>query len=712
MMDIRQTENLYITLSGAAATDIVCIGGRARERLSTISELRFEFVSKVTTFEPASMLGEKITLETGDGFKFSGIVIEVEDVGLQAGGDVFAAEVRPWLWLAGIGEDNRIFQKMSTPDIITKVLGDMGFDAITKVLSGSYQPREYCVQYGESNLAFISRLMEEDGIFYHFDHSGSSEKLVLVDDSSRCSDAGEIPFTVRNMTKSARADSNSIYEWAEVGRVVSGKVTLWDYDFTKPNANLVAGASVASGNAEKDVERYQSDGHYKTADEASSRDAKYIAEAYAAEAARSTGLASSVKVRCGQTFTLKYDDRQAVEGSYLTVAATHYFRFDDGPGGTELLRRNRGVEIIEYPELMKLYETEFEVLKAATPFRPQKVTPWPEVPGLLTAIVTGPEKEEIHTDEYGRIKIQFPWDREGKKNDLSSCWVRTVMPWAGNGYGFVAIPRVGMEVVIQFERGNIDRPICTGMVYNGMNKPPYTLPGDMNKVSLRSNSTKDAGEGHYHELTMDDTYEKEKVLFQSERDYEQIVKQNATIRIGMDMDEPKKGDLTQTIKNSKTEDLEEGDWTLNVKKGNRVAKVKTDDTTTVEGKSTTTITGDTALTVKSGNVTEKVESGNVSTEVSQGNHTTKVSLGNVSISADAGKVTIEAAQSIELKVNGSSIKITPTGVKIVGAVTAAMEGGVSAGLKGGVDAKVEGGVKTDITGSAMVKIQGGMTMIN
>jgi len=185
MAEIRQTENLFITLSGDAATDIICIGGRVRERLSTVSELRFEFVSKVTTFDPASILGKKITLETGDGFKFSGIVIKVEDVGLQAGGDVFAAEVRPWLWLAGIGEGNRVFQNMSTTDIITKVLGDMGFDAIDKKLSGTYNPREYCVQYGESNLAFISRLMEEDGIFYHFDHSGATERLVLVDDSSR-----------------------------------------------------------------------------------------------------------------------------------------------------------------------------------------------------------------------------------------------------------------------------------------------------------------------------------------------------------------------------------------------------------------------------------------------------------------------------------------------------------------------------------------------
>ena len=700
MADLRQTENLFIELSGEGAADLICIGARVRERFSTIPEMRMEFTVKTTTFDPKSILGKRITLKTKQEFQWSGIVVSVEDVGLEKGVDVYAAELRGWLWLATLGEENRIYQKMDALEIISDVFDKMGISDFQSKLTGKPEQREYCVQYGESNFAFISRLMEEEGIYYSFDHSGSTEKMILANDASAPEDKGEIQFTKSNIQRKVRADADTIYEWAEVGKVVSGKVSLWDYDFTQPRTPLLV-SSLGTGigtHAHNKIERYQSGGHYKTADKGEGF-AKHITEANSAHYARATGLCNTVLVRTGVKFNLKHPERPAADGSYLVIGSTHYIRFDDQASGTETDRLNRAVEQIAYPKDMALYDAEFEVMPSAVPFKPLKETPWPEVPSLLTAVVTGPGGDEIHTDLYGRIKVQFPWDRLGKKDDTSTCFVRSVMPWTGNKWGFLAVPRIGMEVIIQFERGNIDRPICTGMVYNGDNKPPYDLPGEMNKMGWRTNTTK--GGGGFHELTMDDTKGSESVFFQSEKNYKQIIKNDAEITIGMEKKDP--GDLTQTIFHNFTEIIKTGDVSQKIESGSRITFVNTDDTTTIMGKSAATITGDTSVEITDGNLAEKVGKGNMETEVSQGNQRVTVNQGNINMEATAGSITIEAGQSITLKVGTNSITIDTTGVKIEGAIFSAT-GKASAELVSNGMVKVDGGPMVTISGMTMVKI--------
>ena len=695
----RQTEDLYITLTGDGATGLICLGARVRERFSTISEMRMEFVANDTSFDPKSILGKRITLATQEKFRFSGIVISVEDLGLQKGGDVYSAELRPWLWMTTIGEENRIYQGKTAPEIIKDVCKVAGFTDITdKLAAGAYETREYCVQYSETNFAFISRLMEEEGIYYFFDHSGDVEKLVLADSLTAHDDKGDLSFTVANLAPNLR-EANTIYEWSEIGTVVSGKVSLWDYDFTLPSSKLLGTSTVASGtHAYKNMERYQSGSHHVTADKAENFYARHLAEAHAANYARASGLSNISTIQTGIKFNLKHPERTEVEGSYLVVAATHYVRFDDGIEGTEMTRLNRNVERINFPGLMALYESEFEVMPSAVPFRPLRQTPWPEVPSLLTAMVTGPSGEEIHTDTYGRIRVQFPWDRVGGNDEKSSCWVRSVMPWTGKDYGFVAVPRIGMEVIIQFERGNIDRPICTGMVYNGTNKPYHALPGEMNKVSLKTNSTK--GGGGFHELTFDDTKGSENIFFQSEGEYKQIVKNNAEITIGME--KKKDGNLTQTVYKNMTETIKTGDVTQTIEQGNRITKVKTDDTTTIEGKSTTAITGDTAVEIKQGNYSEKISMGNMATDVA---------MGNIAIKADLGKIEVEAMQSIELKVGGSSIKIDQMGITIKGAMTVDVQAALKVAIKSDLMATVQA-LMTEVKADAMLTLKGGITMIN
>jgi type VI secretion system secreted protein VgrG len=661
----RQLDKLFFKLTGTEASDLICLGARIRDQLSTIPEMRMEFFSTSSDFNPTKVLGTRLTLEGENGFKFSGVCISIEDLGHQDEIDLFAAEIRPWPWLLSIGSDNRVFQNLTTPQIIEEVFSSQPFaTAFINKTKQKFEKREYCVQFGESNLDFISRLMEEDGIYYYFDHSGSVEQMVLADGVSAHTNKGTVSFSASNSVGKRQANSDSIFEWAELGRVVTGKVMLFDYDMIKPTVDLKAQVAAPAGtNKEQEIEHYKASGHYST-DVSGERYAKVELEGYKAASQRSRGLTNSSRVLVGGIFKLDHPQRKAANEDYLVTHATHYMYFDPGFVSENKQTMNRNAERIEYPEEMGLFESEFEVQKSAVQFRPPKMTPWPQVPSLLTAKVTGPGGDEIHTDAYGRIKVIFPWDRKGKPDEHSSMFVRSVMPWGGNGWGMFSIPRIGMEVIIQFERGNIDRPYCTGVVYNAANKPPYPIPGGETKTGIRTNSSK--GGGGFHELTFDDKKGEELVFFQSEKNYTQIVKDDAVITIGSATG--KGSSLTQTVQKNKTETIKEGNLTETVEKGNK---------------------------------TEKVSMGNSTIEVSMGNLETLVKMGNVKLDASMGKITITAMQEIELKVGANSIKIGPAGVTVTGTMVT---------LDGKAMTEVKGPIVM-VKGTAMTQISGGVVMV-
>ena len=688
----RQVDKLFLTLSGPSASDLICMGARLRDELSHIPELRMEFYSTDTSFDPKDVLGTKVTLKAENGFVFSGIVISVEDLGHQDNIDLFAAEVRPWPWLLTIGADNRVFQGMTTPEIVKKVFSEAGFTDVTDKTSASYEQREYCVQYGESNFDFVSRIMEEDGVYYFFDHSGPTEKIVLADSVSAHENKGRVPFTSSNQVGERQADSDTIFEWSDVGKVVTGKVSLFDYDMTKPNADLKVKSAVPSGgHSHNQIERYQSGGHYKKADKGVEQ-ARAQAEAHAAGSQRAMGVCNAAKIMTGGIFTLDHPNRSSADGDYLVTRATHYMLFNPGFNQENSRSVNRHVDRIEFPPEMSLYECEFEVQKSSVPYRPICQTPWPEVPSLLTAKVTGLDGEEIYTDEYGRIKVIFPWDRLGEAKERSSCWVRSVLPWTGKDWGWQSIPRIGMEVVIQFERGNIDRPFITGMVYNGVNKPPYALPGEMTKTGLRTNSSK--GGGGFHELTFDDKKGDESVFFQSEKDYKQIIKNDAVITIGLEKKD--KGDLTQTIHRHKTEVLKTGDHTFNVEAGSESTTISKNQTESVGENKSVTIGQNSELTVGADRE-QTVAGANVETIGSDSSLTVG---GDYSITV-GGKLTIAAGSEITLTVGGNSVKIDMMGITVSGTLVT-------------LDAKAMTEVKGAIVmvkGSAMTQISGGVVMV-
>jgi type VI secretion system secreted protein VgrG len=298
------------------------------------------------------------------------------------------------------------------------------------------------------------------------------------------------------------------------------------------------------------------------------------------------------------------------------------------------------------------YLCAFEAVVGAEPFRATQRTAQPNVPGVQTAVVVGPDGQQIHTDKHGRIRVRFHWDPLGqgetaaKRNDELTCWTRVMQPWTGADWGMIAVPRIGQEVVVQFENGDPDRPVIIGMMYNGDTMPPYALPENMTMSGVKTR-TLDGGADEFNELVMEDKKGKEYVRLQSQRDYTEIIKNNAVITIGVEHKDP--GDLTQTVHNDKTE--------------------------TIGGKSTLTVTG---------NLTETVE---------QGNYAHKTST---------GKITIEAMQSIELKVAGSTVKIDPSGVTIKGPM-------IELEAQGMVEVKAP---MTTVEGSGLLILKGGLTMIN
>lgn len=679
------SQNQIIKMEGPLSNDLVSVRcAQVKEALSEVYETTIEFYSKDKSIKLEDVVGQRMTVsvqDENDNWRdFHGIVVEARFLGFDGGFWRYVADVRPWLWLLQQRQDKRIFQNKTIPNIIAEVFEDAGFSSdFDKNLQGSYPEQDYVVQYDETDFNFVCRLMEQVGIYYFFDHSGSKEKMILADGLQAHDPLpghAVIDYHYNKRGEDRRTDH--IFEWASSESVRPGKVSLIDYDFENPTASLSVSSAIPSGShSYTENELYMHPGRYRTAAVGDDL-AKVSMESQAVQHKTWTGRSNVRRIAVGGYFELSNHERDAENQAYLITRAEHFLqataaissqRLDDIEGGLSLSGHATDGFVCT-----------LTVIEKEAAFRAPVVTKWPTITGIHTALVVGPSGEEIYTDEHGRIKVQFPWDRDGQKDENSSCWVRVATPWAGTKWGMIAIPRIGQEVVIAFEDGNPDRPICTQMLFNGDNKPPYDLPANKTQSGLKTNTSK--GGGNFNELMMEDKKGAELVRFQSARDYEQIVKNNATITIGEATKED--GDLTQTIHRNKTETLKTGDHVFKVEDGKQTLEIKKDKKETVEGKSDLTVTG---------NVTETVK---------EGNFALSTKMGNYSVKADKGKVTIEAMQSIELKVGQSSVKIDMSGVTVKGPM-------IKLKADGMVDVK---GSMTTVKGDGMLMLKGGVTMIN
>jgi type VI secretion system secreted protein VgrG len=491
------------------------------------------------------------------------------------------AEVVPWLWFLSLARDCRVFQRMNVIQIAEQVFREAGYKDFRNGCLREPPVREYCVQYRESHLDFVSRLLEDEGIFYFFEHSEQKHVLVLADSNNA--------IVYGKGAKSARwlpgvggtwPDDDIVRGFEREHGVSPGKVTLTDYDYVHPSLGLLR---TVAGDQPEEVFDYP--GGYTSPDEGE-RYARLQLEQREALLAVVRGTSNCRGFQSGCRFDLKDHYRADVNTSYHLLQVRHQARV----GG---YRAAYGKESFDY-------ENSFVAIPFKVPYRPPLLTPRPVVQGSQTAVVVGPKGEEIFTDKHGRVKVQFHWDRRGKKDENSSCWVRVSTAWAGKGYGGLTIPRIGQEVVVDFLEGNPDAPIITGRVYNAEQAPPYD-PAKGGVVSgMRSKTHKGSG---YNEMSMNDTAGKEMITIHAqfdmdstvEHDKKETVKNNETIEIQNDRTETVLGNETLTVAKDRTRTVSRNE-TVSVTL-TRTHNVGINEAITVGGAQEVNVTGFRAVTV-------------------------------------------------------------------------------------------------------------------
>ncbi len=469
------------------------------EQISRLFEYRVRLISTDSSLSAKSLLGKDMTIEVdlttekaGGGERYlSGQVTQFTYIGRD--GDFYSYEsiLRPWLWHATRRSDFKIFQFKKVPDIIKEVLGPYGF-TIEDKLTGSYRTWDYMVQYGETDFNFVSRLLELEGAYYYFEHENGSHKLVLGDDIGSHSPLPAGPTTIPFYSGDRAAhvhDEDFIDGWRFAEDIASGHFAADDYDFEKPKALLETKQQQPAGHTEDSRELYDWPGGYTDVGDGENY-ARVRIEQQKAEREVAQGEGNARNIAPGYLFTLSKYTRSDQNKEYLIESA--YYRFEenvrrsDGGGGAGGSTRGG----LDSPTS---YRISFTVVPKATAYRSQRVTPKPHTTGPQTAVITGPAGEEIYTDKYGRVKVQFHWDRYGKKDENSSCWIRVSQTWAGSNYGSMHIPRIGQEVIVDFLNGDPDYPIITGRVYNALQMPPWELPKHKTQSGTQTNWSKGGG---------------------------------------------------------------------------------------------------------------------------------------------------------------------------------------------------------------------------
>uniref|UniRef100_UPI0012FB3787 type VI secretion system Vgr family protein n=1 Tax=Chitinibacter sp. GC72 TaxID=1526917 RepID=UPI0012FB3787 len=467
----------------------------------------------------------------------------------------YEAELRPWLWFLTRSADWKVFQKLSTLDIVKQVFADHGIARFVDRTTQSYPPRRYCVQAGETDANFVMRLLEQEGIYFYFEHAAGAHVLVLADSVAAHKPRGGyevLPFEHGARDSGMHIDQEHFAHWRCGKAVESTKFVVNDYDYFRPSANLQANQSEgrSHGQANHDVYLWPSE-YY--APERGQHFASVRLEAAQARYETATGAGPIEGLGCGQLFTLIDHPRKDQNQEYL-ITSEHI-----------MLEENTYESTGTGSGLSQCHIT---VQPARTPFRPLRMTPKPYVQGTQTAVVVGPPGEEIHTDEKGRVKIQFHWDRYGPKTDQSSCWVRVASAWAGQGWGATSIPRIGQEVLVSFIEGDADRPIITGRVYNDEQPTPWGNASTKTQSGFYSRSSPGGGPDNANIFRFEDKKGEEEVWLHAEKDQRIEVENDESHWVGRDRSKTIDRDETVHVKRDRTETVDHNE-TITI--GNRIA---------------------------------------------------------------------------------------------------------------------------------------------
>lgn len=580
------------------------------EALSLPFELDVVMHSKSSGLSAKAVLGKPFTLKVateqpGVQRFFNGICTRFASAGREGEHLIYTAKLRPWLWLASRRSDCKIFQKMKVPDIISEVLSRYGYP-LTKKLTKSYRTWEYCVQYQETDLNFVMRLMEHEGIYFYFEHADGVHTMMLADDMSCHSPmAGKSTIKYFGLDAAAVADEEHINSWLVREEVDSGEYFSDDYDFEHPKADLKIKRANPLGHSHDAYQQYQWPGGYVEHGDGETY-AGVRLDTLEAEHERTQAHTNLRTMAPGYRFTLARCPRADQNREYLALAATYYFRdnarMSAGSGAGDA---DWSITVSSQPTVM--------------PYKPQPLTPKPRTHGPQTALVVGPKGEEIYTDKYGRIKVQFYWDRVGTKDENSSCWIRVATPWAGEKWGMIHIPRIGQEVVVDFIGGDPDYPLVTGSVYNADQMPPYALPDNRTASGVKSRSTKGGGATDFNEIRMEDKKDEEQLYVHAQRNLDTVVEANETRVVGNDRKTRIGNDDDRFVKNDDRH-VVEGNQTHQIR-GNQTTKVHGNQDNTVDGNQSNVVHGN---RIQSVDGDQKDETGGNHQETVGGDHSLSV----------------------------------------------------------------------------------------
>lgn len=569
MSDFTQDSRL-ISIETPLGKDVLLLTSfNGVESISSPFLFKLTVLSLDLEIEPRELIGKQVTVKIKNGCTriFNGFIHDFTF------GEIKSSSFReyhltmvPWFKFLSHTENRRIFQNKNTKEIVSQVFSDLGFSDFDFRADGG-KPREYCVQYAESDLEFVSRLLAEEGYAYYFAHEESKHTLIIVDKVNAYDECKE---TNLSYSKGSTLDPE-IRSWEHRYEFKKGGWTLNDFNFKEPNKNHIVETKSNSEFANNSkFKHYEYPGLYDSELGTKLVEVRMDAE----EVSKDTIIGSSncSTFYAGGLFKLDKHDAKSEQGSYTLLSVSHHASdssYYAGEGGESS------------------YINQFYCIPSKVHFRPVREYHRPAMKGPQSAIVTGPAGEEIYIDEFGRIKVQFIWDREGKNDENSSCFLRVMQAWAGNGWGTSFIPRIGHEVIVTFLDGDPDRPIVTGAVYNGVNKPPYE---SKTQSGIKTRSTKGASAANYNELRFEDKKGSEQVYIHAEKNLDTMVENDETLTVDNDRTKIINNDENSTIENDRNKTVN-NDQTETIK-NNKTIDVGNDHTEAIQANMTISVDKD------------------------------------------------------------------------------------------------------------------------
>jgi type VI secretion system secreted protein VgrG len=638
-------DNRLVAINTPLGKDVLLLhsfGGQ--EGVSRLFRFSVQLLSENHSIAFKDIIGRQVTLSiqlAGDQKRhWNGFVSRFASSGRDDRFSHYHAEIVPWTWFLTRTADCQIFQQKTIPEIIKKVFQDHGFQDFQDRTQSSYPQREYVVQYRETAFNFVSRLMEEYGIFYFFEHSENSHKLIFADKPQvhkNCPVQHKVRFNYNPGT--SHFEEDVVQTWGAEQELRPGKYALNDYNFQTPSTSLMAKVqTVAEIGGNTKYEIYDYPGIHTKKDEGDTVTKIRMEEEESVHYLIS-GSSNCRSFASGYKIHLDEHSRKDQDGDYLLTDLTHSASVGDS-------------YTVSGDDAKETYTNHFTCIPLAIPFRPQRLTPKPVVQGPQTAVVVGPSGEEIYPDKYGRVKVQFYWDRLGKKDENSSCWIRVSQPWAGKNWGAINIPRIKQEVVVEFLEGDPDRPIITGRVYNDDQMPPYTLPDNMTRTTFLTRSTKGGGSSNFNELRFEDKKGSEQIFMNAEKDMDLRVEHDSREFVG--------NDRSLIVQNDQKEKVG----------GEQDIQIAKDQNEKIGGDASLNVSGNQNVQVGQ---TMSLQVGQNLQEKSGQNYAHEAGM---EIHLKAGmNVVIEAGLELTIMASGNFINIGPAGVAISGTMVLINSGG-------------------------------------